>query len=54
MKKLIAESTAVEVARDVHQAGPTYGGKNTAEQIMKDAENFYEAVKRDTDALPKI
>ena len=52
-KKLYAEATAVEVPRDVHQAGPTYGGKNTAEQIMKDAENLYEAVKRDTDALRK-
>ena len=52
-KKPYAEATAVEVPRDVHQAGPTYGGKNTAEQIMKDAENLYEAVKRDTDALRK-
>ena len=27
MKKLYAESTAVEVAKDVHQARPAYGGK---------------------------
>lgn len=37
----------------MHQAGPTYGGKNTAEQIEKDAADLCGAICRDTDALRK-
>ncbi|WP_392553604.1 hemagglutinin repeat-containing protein [Orbus wheelerorum] len=50
-KQLYNEATAVEVPKDVHQAGPTYGGKNTKEQIQKDAVDLCGAVCRDTDAL---
>jgi len=52
-RALYKESTAVEVPKDVHQAGPTYGGKNTAEQIEKDAADLCGAICRDTDALRK-
>ncbi|NUF28294.1 VENN motif pre-toxin domain-containing protein [Gilliamella sp. ESL0254] len=52
-KKLYNEATTVEVPRDVHQKGPTYGGKNTPEQIQKDATDLCGAVCRDTDALRK-
>jgi filamentous hemagglutinin len=44
-------ATAVEVPRDVHVAGPTYGGKNTPAQIKRDADDLCGAVCRDTDAL---
>jgi filamentous hemagglutinin len=50
-KTLYQNSTAVEVPRDVHIAGPTYGGKNTAAQIQQDAADLCGAVCRDTDAL---
>lgn len=36
-KTLYQNSTAVEVPRDVHIAGPIYGGKNTPAQIQQDA-----------------
>nr|WP_312973008.1 DUF637 domain-containing protein [Pseudomonas sp.] len=50
-KTLYQNSTAVEVPRDVHIAGPTYGGKNTPAQIQQDAADLCGAVCRDTDAL---
>ncbi|EDM1758516.1 hypothetical protein AH553_26020, partial [Salmonella enterica subsp. diarizonae] len=50
-KKLYQNATAVEVPKDVHQAGPTYGGKNTASQVQQDAMDLCGAVCRDTDAL---
>lgn len=50
-KALYQNSTAVEVPRDVHIAGPTYGGKNTPAQIQQDAMDLCGAVCRDTDAL---
>jgi len=50
-KILYQNSTAVEVPRDVHIAGPTYGGKNTPSQIQQDAADLCGAVCRDTDAL---
>jgi filamentous hemagglutinin len=50
-KTLYQNSTAVEVPRDVHIAGPTYGGKNTHAQIQQDAADLCGAVCRDTDAL---
>ena len=38
--------------RDVHQkTSPTYGGRNTQEQIAKDAENLAEAQARDRAAF---
>ena len=48
---LYQKSTAVEVPRDVHIAGPTYGGKNTPAQIQQDAADLCGAVCRDTEAL---
>lgn len=43
-KLLYQNATAVEVPKDVHQAGPTYGGKNTEAQIQKDAMDLCGAV----------
>lgn len=50
-KALYQNAIAVEVPRDVHVAGPTYGGKNTPAQIQKDAADLCGTVCRDTDAL---
>ncbi|MGK3138702.1 hypothetical protein ACCX84_23265 [Pantoea trifolii] len=50
-KNLYQNATAVEVLQDVHRAGPTYGGKNTAAQVEQDALDLCGAVCRDTDAL---
>lgn len=50
-KTLYQNSNAVEVPRDVHIAGPTYGGKNTPAQIQQDAADLCGAVCRDTEAL---
>ncbi|WQG59380.1 hypothetical protein RHM66_09345 [Pseudomonas sp. RTB3] len=50
-KMLYQNATAVEVPRDVHQAGPTYGGKNTAAQVQQDSMDLCGAVCQDTDAL---
>jgi filamentous hemagglutinin len=48
---LYQNATAVEVPRDVHIDGRTYGGKNNALQIQQDAVDLCGAVCRDTDAL---
>lgn len=50
-KNLYQNATAVEVPKDVHKAGPTYGGKNTVAQVEQDALDLCGAVCRDTDAL---
>ncbi|WP_235430561.1 hypothetical protein [Xanthomonas sp. MUS 060] len=50
-KVLYQNATAVEVTKEVHVAGPTYGGKNTIEQIQKDASDLCDAVCRNTDSL---
>jgi len=50
-KALYQNATAVEVPKDVHRSGPTYGGKNTKEQIETDALDLCSAVCRDTTAL---
>ena len=52
-KALYQNATAVEVPKDVHTAGPTYGGKNNATQVQKDAMDLCGAVCRDTDSLRK-
>ena len=52
-KNLYQNATAVEVPKDVHQASPTYGGKNTASQVKKDAINLCGAECRDTESLRK-
>ena len=52
-KTLYNNATAIEVPKDVHQAGPTYGGKNTLSQVKQDAINLCGAECRDTDALRK-
>ena len=51
--KLFNGATAVEVPKDVHAAGPTYKGKNSAAQVQKDASNLCGAECRDTEALRK-
>ncbi|WP_166217414.1 filamentous hemagglutinin N-terminal domain-containing protein [Pseudomonas atagonensis] len=50
-KALYQNATAVEIPRDVHIAGRTYGGKNTREQIQQDAADLCGAVCRDTNVL---
>lgn len=52
-KSLYQNVTAVEVPKDVHTSGPTYGGKNNATQVQKDAMDLCGAVCRDTDSLRK-
>ena len=52
-KNLYQNATAVEVPKKVHQADPTYGGKNTSSQVEKDAINLCGAECRDTDSLRK-
>lgn len=52
-KTLYNNATTIEVPKDVHQAGPTYGGKNTPSQVKQDAINLCGAECRDTDALRK-
>jgi len=52
-KNLYQNATAVEVPKDVHVAGPTYGGKNNAAQVKNDAMDLCGAECRDTDALRK-
>ncbi|WP_260401634.1 hemagglutinin repeat-containing protein [Burkholderia stagnalis] len=48
---LYQQATAVEVPKEVHQAGRTYGGKNTSAQIQQDAADLCGAVCKDTDVL---
>ncbi|WP_342606494.1 hemagglutinin repeat-containing protein [Pantoea agglomerans] len=48
-KSLYNNATAIEVPKDVHQAGRTYGGKNTPSQIKEDAIDLCGAECRDTD-----
>ncbi|WP_267098889.1 hemagglutinin repeat-containing protein [Xanthomonas sacchari] len=50
-KLLYQNATAVEVPREVHVAGETYGGKNTFEQVQRDASDLCGAVCRNTNAL---
>lgn len=51
LKDLYNNATAVEVPKDVHVDGPTYGGKNTPAQIQADAADLPSAIQRDTEAL---
>ena len=44
-----AQATAIP--RDVHKAGPTYGGKNTAALKTSDASDLAAATRRDADAM---
>ncbi|ELY4132428.1 hypothetical protein ACVRUF_003489 [Cronobacter turicensis] len=50
-KAIYQNATAVEVPKDVHRSGPTYGGKNTKEQIETDALDLCSAICRDTTTL---
>ncbi len=50
-KTLYNEATTIEVSRDTHKAGRTHSGKNTPEQIAKDASNLCEAQRCDIDVL---
>lgn len=52
--KLRNEGTSLLYETSLHQQfSRTYGGRNTASQIAKDAENLFEAVQRDVEALRK-
>jgi len=44
-------TVAVEVPKDIHIDSRTYAGKNTADQIAKDATDLCGAICRDTDKL---
>jgi filamentous hemagglutinin len=48
---LYNNATAVEVPRDVHIDGPTFGGNNTPAQIAGDAADLPGAILRDTNVL---
>ncbi len=50
-KTLYNEATVIEVTKDTHKAGRTHSGKNTTEQIAKDAQNLCEAQRCDIDVL---
>ncbi|EPS2710253.1 hypothetical protein ACTEV4_004220 [Cronobacter turicensis] len=50
-KAIYQNTTAVEVPEDMHRSGPTYGGKNTKDQIEADALDLCSAVCRDTTTL---
>ncbi|EOD3493565.1 VENN motif pre-toxin domain-containing protein [Cronobacter malonaticus] len=50
-KAIYQNATAVEVPEDMHRSGPTYGGKNTKDQIETDALDLCSAVCRDTTTL---
>lgn len=50
---LYNNATAVEIPREIHQGGRTYGGRNTAEQISQDAADLCGAVCRDTEVLKR-
>ncbi|MFX8625006.1 hypothetical protein ABTM53_02370, partial [Acinetobacter baumannii] len=50
-KALYNDATTIEISRETHKAGRTYGGKNTSEQIVKDASNLCEAQRCDIDVL---
>lgn len=52
-KNLYQNATAVEVPKEVHQAGPTYGGKNTSSRVIQDIINLCGAECRDIEALRK-
>ncbi|WP_370620417.1 hemagglutinin repeat-containing protein [Pantoea ananatis] len=52
-KNLYNNATAIEVPKDVHQAGRTYGGKNTPSQIKQDAIDLCGAECRDTEVHRK-
>ncbi|MFG6078829.1 hemagglutinin repeat-containing protein [Erwinia sp. OPT-41] len=52
-KILYNNATAIELPRDVHKAGRTYGGKNTSSQVKQDALNLCDAECLDTDAHRK-
>ncbi|MFK7091604.1 hemagglutinin repeat-containing protein [Chromobacterium violaceum] len=48
LRELYNNATAVEIPKDVHREGRTYGGKNTPEQVGEDARNLCNAVSCDT------
>ena len=50
-KMLYNNATAIEVPKEIHQAGRTYGGKNTLEQITRDAQDLCNAINCDTVVL---
>src|SRR5690606_1851151 len=53
-RKIYNQATALEEPKDVHRAGPTYGGRNTPEQIEHDARNPAAAACRDCDATRRL
>ena len=49
--RIINEGDAVAVPKDVHQAGPTYAGKNSTAKIAADSKDLAGAASRDADAM---
>lgn len=49
--RIINKGNAANVPVDIHKAGPTYGGKNTASQQASDAGDLAGAASRDADAM---
>jgi hypothetical protein len=50
-KEIIDNGPAVAVPMNVHQAGPTYGGKNTSQRVLADSTDLAGAAKRDSAAM---
>jgi uncharacterized Zn-binding protein involved in type VI secretion len=50
-RRIENEAQAVAVPKNVHQAGPTYGGKNTPALQSSDASDLAAAARRDADAM---
>ncbi len=51
--QLKQNTNTISVRTDIHKAGPTYKGNNTAAQVEEDATDLGKAARRDTDALLK-
>jgi uncharacterized Zn-binding protein involved in type VI secretion len=50
-RRIENQGQTVAVPKDIHQAGPTYGGKNTSELSTSDAGDLAGATRRDADAM---
>jgi uncharacterized Zn-binding protein involved in type VI secretion len=50
-RRIENQAQAVAIPKDVHSAGPTYGGKNTPALRSSDASDLARAARRDADAM---
>ncbi|MBK7827165.1 MAG: hypothetical protein IPJ59_18455 [Nannocystis sp.] len=52
-KRIDKEGTTVVVPKDIHKAGPTYGGKNQPDVVRGDAQDLNAAAAQDANAMVK-